>query len=160
MGAMFCYFKGCTKCGGDLIFDEGDWKCWQCGQYYYRTSATTKVEVPSKGFDEGELTVSRGWSGATCPEPIQREKPPRRGGRRGYGGRASRNINSLIRAKEASDRRWWARNRQIIEYLHEHLPVREISRLIGVGERQIRIVRERLADIRSATEDGSPEVTG
>lgn len=27
--------KACTKCGGDLALDEGDWICLQCGTYYY-----------------------------------------------------------------------------------------------------------------------------
>jgi hypothetical protein len=28
-------FKACTKCGGDLAMDDGDWICLQCGTYYY-----------------------------------------------------------------------------------------------------------------------------
>ncbi len=28
-------FKACLKCHGDLVFDEGDWLCLQCGTYYY-----------------------------------------------------------------------------------------------------------------------------
>ena len=27
--------KGCAKCGGDLVLDQGDWLCLQCGTYYY-----------------------------------------------------------------------------------------------------------------------------
>ena len=27
--------KGCVSCGGDLILDDGDWLCLQCGRYYY-----------------------------------------------------------------------------------------------------------------------------
>jgi hypothetical protein len=27
--------KACTKCRGDLVLDEGDWLCLQCGTYYY-----------------------------------------------------------------------------------------------------------------------------
>ena len=30
----FC-LKACTKCGGDLAVDDGDWICLQCGTYYY-----------------------------------------------------------------------------------------------------------------------------
>ncbi len=30
----FC-LKACTKCGGDLAVDDGDWLCLQCGTYYY-----------------------------------------------------------------------------------------------------------------------------
>ena len=25
----------CLKCQGDLLYDEGDWLCLQCGVYYY-----------------------------------------------------------------------------------------------------------------------------
>ena len=28
-------FKACLKCRGDLVLDEGDWLCLQCGTYYY-----------------------------------------------------------------------------------------------------------------------------
>lgn len=27
--------KGCGKCGGDLVLDGQDWRCWQYGRYYY-----------------------------------------------------------------------------------------------------------------------------
>ena len=27
--------KGCVKCRGDLVWDDGDWLCLQCGRYYY-----------------------------------------------------------------------------------------------------------------------------
>ena len=29
------YLKSCAKCGGDLVLDEGDWLCVQCGTYFY-----------------------------------------------------------------------------------------------------------------------------
>ena len=28
-------FKACRKCRGDLVLEEGDWLCVQCGTYYY-----------------------------------------------------------------------------------------------------------------------------
>ena len=28
-------FKACRKCQGDLVLDQGDWLCLQCGRYYY-----------------------------------------------------------------------------------------------------------------------------
>ena len=42
-------FKACVKCGGDLVLDQPDWLCLQCGTYYYtglyqKTSST--VEQP------------------------------------------------------------------------------------------------------------------
>jgi len=27
--------RSCGKCRGDLVLDEGDWLCLQCGTYYY-----------------------------------------------------------------------------------------------------------------------------
>ena len=27
--------KACVKCRGDLVLDDGDWLCLQCGRYYY-----------------------------------------------------------------------------------------------------------------------------
>lgn len=151
---MFVRLKGCVRCAGDLVLDAGEWKCWQCGHYYY------------------------GWRGASYPEPLPghgtRSQPQKGGGpepplhtaglgaRRGatgarkrseYGPRASRNINSVVRAKKTSDDRWWARNRQIIQYLDQNLSIREIARLMGLGERQVRSVRERLADLRAAAEE-------
>ena len=27
--------KACIKCRGDLVWDDGDWLCLQCGRYYY-----------------------------------------------------------------------------------------------------------------------------
>lgn len=37
MGDMF-QLKGCEKCGGDLLRDDPDWQCFQCGTYYYSTA--------------------------------------------------------------------------------------------------------------------------
>ena len=63
--------------------------------------------------------------------------------------RSPRHVNSLIMAKVRSDDRWWLKNRDIVRYLDEGRTVKEISELIGRGERQIRIVRERLNDLRA-----------
>ena len=64
--------------------------------------------------------------------------------------RAARDINSVIAAKDRSENRWWNRNRDVIRFLDEGRTVREISDLIGRGQRQIRVIRERLNDIRTA----------
>ena len=32
---MLCLLKNCRKCSGDLVLDGEEWRCWQCGQYYY-----------------------------------------------------------------------------------------------------------------------------
>ena len=35
LGVNWFCLKACTKCGGDLAVDDGDWICLQCGTYYY-----------------------------------------------------------------------------------------------------------------------------
>ena len=32
---MLCRLKSCGKCDGDLVLDGDEWRCWQCGRYYY-----------------------------------------------------------------------------------------------------------------------------
>jgi hypothetical protein len=68
-------------------------------------------------------------------------------------------INHLIVAKDRSEERWWGRNQEIIKYLDEGKPVREISSLVGRSERQIRVVREQLNDLRSVSEVKNCAVT-
>ena len=65
--------------------------------------------------------------------------------------RSPRNLNSRIVARDRSDSRWWKRNR---EYLDQGLIVREISNLVSHGERQVRIIRERLHDLRTNNLEG------
>ena len=151
MGSVFCFLKGCTKCNGDLVFDEGDWRCWQCGHYYYTGGVPTADELNNElmnGAEPSELPESE-TNGATGPSDGQVQ--PKRGRRRGYGARYSRSIDAVIRAKQASDQKWWARNRQIIDYIDQGLSIREIAKRSERGERQIRVVRERLYDMRAAS---------
>ena len=69
--------------------------------------------------------------------------------------RSTRDINTVITAKDRSERRWWRRNGDVIRYLDEGRTVREISVLIGRGQRQIRVILERLKDIRACEFDVS-----
>ena len=55
-------FKACTKCGGDLALDDGDWLCLQCGKYYYvglyrhrdQDRSPVRWEFPkTRGFQSG-----------------------------------------------------------------------------------------------------------
>ena len=32
---MLFKLRGCLKCYGDLYLEDLDWKCLQCGRYYY-----------------------------------------------------------------------------------------------------------------------------
>lgn len=131
---MRCQLKSCHKCGGDLILDGDEWRCWQCGQYYY--SGPAGVELPAPPSERERLT---GKFAATASNG---RRQPRR--------RAPRNVNSLIMAKDRSDDRWWQKNREVVHYLDEGHTVKEISGLVGQGERQIRVIRERLRDLRAS----------
>ena len=152
---MFYYVKvkGCNKCGGDLVLDESDWRCWQCGQYYYPGSPRAADHNGPEPSDRWSPQWSPERNGEPSNGPIDGANQPGTKQRRGYGARSARNINSVIRAKKTSDEKWWARNRQIIEYLDQGLSVREIATLVGRGERQIRVVRERLAEFRAASDE-------
>ena len=127
---MWCRLKSCRKCRGDLVLDGDEWRCWQCGQYYY--PRPTVLDLPEEPTVSDPLLAGEAGS-----RPRRRAK------------RAPRNINSLIMAKDRSDRRWWRRNKELIQYLDEGRTIREISLMLTRGERQIRVVRERLHDLRS-----------
>ena len=157
MGAMYCYLKGCTRCSGDLIFDEGYWRCWQCGQYYSKGSNDTNGEGSLEPLEDQpahapQVAASNHTTDLTPVDGVSRV-----GRRRQFGPRSARNINAVIRAKKTSDERWWARNQQIIGYLDQGLSVRETARLVGRGERQIRVIRERLIDLRAEAIDGTQD---
>ena len=47
----------CLKCRGDLAYDDGDWKCLQCGVYYY-TGLYTDTK-PRRIHNEGSLRIAR-----------------------------------------------------------------------------------------------------
>ena len=128
---MLCKLKACRKCCGDLVLDNDEWRCWQCGQYYYPKPPV--LDVPQ---------YSRGSGGALATEG---GAVPQRRRRR----RAVRDINTVIAAKDRSESRWWNKNREAIRYLDEGRTVGEISKVIGRGQRQIRVIRDRLNDLRA-----------
>ena len=151
---MLCILKSCGKCGGDLVLDESDWKCMQCAKYYLGDSVS-----PSEGTYSLHPSVTPGQP--VRPEPdfiLNRQasdqtdshESPQRRFRNRRRSRSTRSINSLVNATHVSDARWWARNRQVIEYLEQGLPIREISELTDRDQRQIRTIRERLTDLRVA----------
>lgn len=130
---MLWHLKSCGRCSGDLALEEDFWRCWQCGHHYY-PKVFQRSEHPSE---------------ADSPSPQGHDLRRRKNG---YGGRADKNINSMIRAKFVSDERWWTRNQRIIAYLDGGWPVREIALVTERGPRQIRVIRERLADLRAHAE--------
>ena len=51
---MNCYLKNCTKCSGDLVLDDGYWRCLQCGRYYYNTGSSTGEAQSIEQCPEGK----------------------------------------------------------------------------------------------------------
>ena len=131
---MECKFKDCTKCKGDLVLDGDEWRCWQCGTYYYPHAAVMDLPVESPAsmqvIEESEVESE--------PRPVRARR------------RTMTNINSVIMAKERSENRWWTKNQEIIERLKQGYSVRDISESVGKGQRQIRGVQERLRDLSLA----------
>jgi hypothetical protein len=134
---MLCRLKSCQKCSGDLVLDDDEWRCWQCGHYDYPRLSLPELppDVPASN-SSGD------------PADLPGGTPRRRRRSRG----AVSDINALIVAKDRSEQRWWTRNEQLIKYLDEGKSVREIAALVGRSERQIRVVREQLNDLRAVTE--------
>ena len=64
----------CLKCRGDLVNDEGDWLCLQCGVYYY-TGLYPAGQSPAEGRG-GLLTVgAAGFAGHPPPRPRRPAAP-------------------------------------------------------------------------------------
>ena len=63
------HLKACSKCGGDLALDQGDWCCLQCGTYYY-TRLYRRLRMP------GILDPDQAPPG--CPAPSEKE-PEKKG---------------------------------------------------------------------------------
>ena len=132
---MLCKFKDCDKCSGDLVLDGDEWRCWQCGTYYYPSEPVMDLPLEAK---ESELVLHA----ADCETRPRRVRARRR---------TMTNINSVIMAKERSENRWWTKNQEIIDRLKQGYSVRDISELVGKGQRQIRGVQERLKDMALAS---------
>lgn len=47
--------KACVKCRGDLVWDDGDWLCMQCGRYYY-TRLYESQAIPDWRWSPGSET--------------------------------------------------------------------------------------------------------
>ena len=129
---MLCQLKACRKCSGDLVLDGEEWRCWQCGRYYYPNSPVFDVPECSQKAERPPSAVS--------PMAAVRGRERKR---------AARDINSVIAARDRSENRWRNRNQDVIRYLNEGRTIREISAIIGRGQRQIRVIRERLSDLRA-----------
>ena len=45
---MQCKFKDCNKCKGALVLDGDEWRCWQCGTYYYPNEPVMDLPLESQ----------------------------------------------------------------------------------------------------------------
>ena len=131
---MQCKFKDCTKCRGDLVLDGDEWRCWQCGTYYYPKEPVMDLPL------ESQVSIQE-LQEADCEPEVRRVRARRR---------TMTNINSVIQAKERSETRWWSKNQDIIDRLKDGHSVRDIAEQVGKGQRQIRGVQERLKDLSLA----------
>ena len=134
---MLCQLKSCSKCRGDLILDGDEWRCWQCGRHYYPRRSPDDLrdlllEIRSEPVE------------ASSPTSFSQTRPPSR-----RATRSLRDVNARIAARDRSERRWWLKNIEVVRHLDSGKSVKEISSLVGRGQRQVRIVRERLYDMRS-----------
>ena len=60
---MLCKLKACRKCDGDLILDGDEWRCWQCGHYYYPKPPATEPPPYPDRTDRPMLTLGRPMAG-------------------------------------------------------------------------------------------------
>jgi len=129
---MMYRLKSCQICRGDLALDADEWRCLQCGRYYYVEPAL-KTALESTVASPAETAQFRNG-------PVIQRRHPRQ-----PGGMASNNLNPLIEARESREREWKARNEAVIHYLDRGYKVSEISARTGLSPRNIRSVRDRLA---------------
>ena len=131
---MLWKFKDCAKCRGALVLDGDEWRCWQCGTYYYPHKPI--MDLPPES-EIAILTVQ-----ATDSEVRARRARTRK--------LTTSNVSARIVSKECSDQRWRKNNWTVISLLKEGHTVRDISESIGKGVRQIRSIQERLKDMAPA----------
>ena len=123
-------FKACDRCGGgDLTMDDGEWRCWQCGHIYFPPRRLD----PLFRFDPTAIQSTD----ETANKRRRRSTGPRK-------------INTVIQVSERNAERWWARNREIIDYLDAGKSVKEISFLIGRHAGHVRSVKDELSEMRAA----------
>ena len=104
--------------------DADEWRCWQCGSYYYPKPPEIDPLLPLSDLEPiGEGAAE----GAVSVIPRQRRRRRSRW--------AMDDINTLIIAKDRSEQRWWTRNQAIIGHLDEGQSVKEIAVTVGRSER-------------------------
>ena len=120
--------KGCGKYCGDLVQDCDEWSCFQCAHDYYPKGSIVDLQLDAAdaeqtGVADGERPVAH---------------------------RSARLLNPMPGTTRFNEERWWDKSKTVIYHLDQGKKVRGISEIVGQGPRQIRVVRERLHDLRTA----------
>ena len=133
---MLYIFKGCGKCCGDLAMSFDEWSCIQCGTRYYPKNTAIDLQLEPVNLQQ---PVNVGRSSGDADSEVTRPKIRR----------SARHLNPVLANTKFNEERWWNKNQQVIQHLDQGMKVREIAEIVGRGPRQIRVVRERLRDLRS-----------
>lgn len=90
---MLYKFKGCRKCGGDLLQDSDEWRCFQCGHAYYprRSIAELRVEAATDQDRQFQFETER---------PVVR--------------RSVRHLTPDHQVTRSNEEKWLEKNRQVI----------------------------------------------
>lgn len=110
------------------MLDGDEWRCFQCGRVYYPRRSPMEL-IP-------------GQPAAASEAETERKRPKF--------SRSARHLNPLLAATRLNEQQWWTKNKAVIHHLDQGKKIREIAEIVGQGSRQIRVVRERLRDLRSA----------
>jgi len=122
---------GCGRCGGDLLQDNDEWRCFQCGNVYYPEHSQLPLERAVAAQVNFAYNEDKG---------LLRPKVRR----------SARHLSPDTTLTHFNEEQWWDRNQQVIQHLDQEMKVREIAEIVGRGPRQIRVVREKLRDLRTA----------
>ena len=133
---MLCRLKDCGKCGGDLFLDFDEWRCFQCGRIYYPKPSPMEL-LP----DAMEVHAPLFADESPDEAGHDRDRPKVR--------RSPRRINVMVAAKNRSEEKWWSNNKQVIYHLDRGNSVQQTAEIVGRGTRQVRMIRERLNDLRA-----------
>ena len=137
---MLCRLKDCGHCGGDLVLDFDEWRCFQCARIYYPQRSPMELLLdPMEANHPLATAVSPGEADLAGIRRKARRSP--------------RSVNAILEAKSRSEEKWWSRNEQVIHHLDKGNSVRQIAELVGSGVRQVRMVRERLYELRATALD-------
>ncbi len=115
--AMLYKFKSCGKCGGDLMLDGDEWRCFQCGIHYYPQDA---VENLSQVATPVLQTVDTGSHSDSTSRPIRTD---------------------IISSTKRSGHHWLDNNQAVIDLCKQGRTVQEISEVVGTSRRRIREVK-------------------